>query len=842
MRFVQRLVFVATFCALVCALGCREEQPTTNNTKPPGMQTPTSSACSKVKLAATAGKPLDSIDMGLDAVGPDEYLLVEVQYDEQWRLGVLANNDGRPTLVMPIHPDGVDGGVLNVRFIDDVEASTCMGESPQVVALTIEALDRAPGATTQYVDTFVTNLSKQAQLYGWTLDELSTTPMEDIPIPLWAVAHQADMMQGENITNNVRRMLMGQAPAIDEPADEQTLALIDALVAKLGINGQMALANKALDELKSLNITPKFERVQVTPSDRFEPTKLTVAELFQVDITTPDDLSFYMRMADIAERTHSHPAFKTAQDMSALLSNVPRIGKIAKSVGAALGVVSELTKRAKYFLPSRLQAAGFSVTKQVFKEDDDREGTVEFFRVKARSERWKISQDIAEQLAGLIVSSRGKFANKGGKPDPNFGKFRTPAEEWLGSEASSRVNGEFDGRVKSALSKLFDKAAEIYIGPFTWGPYDLSEFSAQSYAELDVFSGDILEVPNKRASTYRVIKVGAGELAMWADPVFFPPLINERLSRQEVSVKVDAIQINLTPRTKTTAPGEEIEITANVTYANDKTLEWETTGGTLTVAGDTLSATLKIPDPKPEEPIRVTVKSLSTTGLRAPQFSPPERSAFGVYGAKETISISPSLTCLPQAEPVQFKLETTGIDEADVVWEATQGTVTQAGVYTPPSADGFYEVVAYAKNNRDVRSSAAVKVGKCRCYFYGFVEGQGALFGPRVNFTTIPGAVSYILGEVPSQAEKNSFNFTLSDASNGTIIITDAMGQIYISAEGTTASTTYTNQGDKTVIGKIEGAVIKLPPDGENAPQFSFQIDFKGERSDGTNPNPVCDD
>ena len=88
MRATQRFVLVALFGVFICGLGCREDQPTANNTKPPVIPTPVASACSKVKLARTTGQPLDSVDMGVEAVGPDEYLLVQVQYDDQWALGV----------------------------------------------------------------------------------------------------------------------------------------------------------------------------------------------------------------------------------------------------------------------------------------------------------------------------------------------------------------------------------------------------------------------------------------------------------------------------------------------------------------------------------------------------------------------------------------------------------------------------------------------------------------------------------------------------------------------------------------------------------------------------------
>ena len=79
-------------------------------------------------------------------------------------------------------------------------------------------------------------------------------------------------------------------------------------------------------------------------------------------------------------------------------------------------------------------------------------------------------------------------------------------------------------------------------------------------------------------------------------------------------------------------------------------------------------------------------------------------------GFGRVVSISPTKAIVNAGGTIQFTAVITGVSAESIIWSATAGTITSAGLYTAPNAAGIYTVTAASASNPSVKASAAVTV------------------------------------------------------------------------------------------------------------------------------------
>lgn len=143
------------------------------------------------------------------------------------------------------------------------------------------------------------------------------------------------------------------------------------------------------------------------------------------------------------------------------------------------------------------------------------------------------------------------------------------------------------------------------------------------------------------------------------------------------------------------------------------------------------------PDSEDELPDTLTVTSLSEGGMFANPGRPKARAVALIRGKKGEVVISPGSACLKPGEAETFGAEVFGLDDQRVRWDATAGTITQAGVFTAPSAPGSVTITATSVEDENASASISITVGSCTCSWSAEISG-----GPEASFS----GENFILG------------------------------------------------------------------------------------------------
>ena len=163
--------------------------------------------------------------------------------------------------------------------------------------------------------------------------------------------------------------------------------------------------------------------------------------------------------------------------------------------------------------------------------------------------------------------------------------------------------------------------------------------------------------------------------------------------------------LSVTPTAATIPVGGTLTIQASVANTNDQTVTYSVQGGdangTVTTAGVYTAPTT------PGTYTVITTSNADTTKTATTVITVQAASTTGVVlnPAAATVSVGDSLTFTATVSGSASQAITYSVQGGDA-----NGTITQAGVYTAPSAPGTYTVVATSTADASVTGTAAITV------------------------------------------------------------------------------------------------------------------------------------
>ncbi len=152
--------------------------------------------------------------------------------------------------------------------------------------------------------------------------------------------------------------------------------------------------------------------------------------------------------------------------------------------------------------------------------------------------------------------------------------------------------------------------------------------------------------------------------------------------------------VSVTPSSAQPFPGGVVPFQALVENASSSAVNWQvsgTIGGNSTVGTIDSNGRYTAPSAVPT-PATVTVTAALQSDPTKTGSASVTVLSFSAYTGP--LVVSPALSSVTPSQTLQFNILTTGIGNTDVGWDATGGTITSNGLYTPPSVPGAYTVIA----------------------------------------------------------------------------------------------------------------------------------------------------
>lgn len=205
-------------------------------------------ACENMEIDHTSASPGDVLTFSpWPPELSSEQAQLTMQVGQHDPIGLpLAPVEGGLAFIAPIHPNGMDGGSMELTLT--AEATPCLIEE-----LAIEPMSPAPGAFDEYVNTVAEYLEITRSIYGVTREDLLADDLSPLPLHLLPVAFGQYVLDGPDFENNLRAVTEGSAPILE--TEDLDLELLDAFVAQVGLEQQMREAIEAdreiLDELST---------------------------------------------------------------------------------------------------------------------------------------------------------------------------------------------------------------------------------------------------------------------------------------------------------------------------------------------------------------------------------------------------------------------------------------------------------------------------------------------------------------------------------------------------------------------------------------------------------------
>ncbi len=161
------------------------------------------------------------------------------------------------------------------------------------------------------------------------------------------------------------------------------------------------------------------------------------------------------------------------------------------------------------------------------------------------------------------------------------------------------------------------------------------------------------------------------------------------------------VSITISPTTASLIPAALQPFTATVTPAGTTAVTWSVqegaTGGAVTGAG-----------------VYTAPATAGTYHVVATSQADPTKTAVATVTVHIAVAVSPTTATITFGQNQPFTVTVTGTVNSAVTWSvqegAAGGSITSAGVYTPPSAAGTYHVVATSQADPIQQSVATVVV------------------------------------------------------------------------------------------------------------------------------------
>ena len=156
------------------------------------------------------------------------------------------------------------------------------------------------------------------------------------------------------------------------------------------------------------------------------------------------------------------------------------------------------------------------------------------------------------------------------------------------------------------------------------------------------------------------------------------------------------VAVSISPTSASLLTGGTQQFTPTVTGTTNTSVNWSTTGGTVSSLGFYTA-------PSTAGTYTVTATSVADSTKSA--------SARVTVSAPVAVSISPASVSLQTGGTQQFTAIVTGSTNTSVAWSATGGSISSSGLYTAPSTTATYTVTATSVADTSKSASAVVTMG-----------------------------------------------------------------------------------------------------------------------------------
>lgn len=159
---------------------------------------------------------------------------------------------------------------------------------------------------------------------------------------------------------------------------------------------------------------------------------------------------------------------------------------------------------------------------------------------------------------------------------------------------------------------------------------------------------------------------------------------------------INNVNISISPGQATVSAGAQVQFSASVGNAGNKTVLWSATGGTVTATG-----------------LFTAPLTTGTCYVVATSQADPEKTATAVVTVVAPVVITPSPTTIFPLATQAFTATVPGFTDNSVTWsvvEASGGAIDAAGLYTAPYDEGTYHVQAVSVADPTRTATAAVTV------------------------------------------------------------------------------------------------------------------------------------
>lgn len=721
--------------------------------------------CTRVDSYFQEAPPFARVEVVVQVFDPErgesaiyrEGLGVEVAYpgvEETLFLPVYVDDElEQHYFIAPHHPDGLGGGEAVLTFSDGGNFAC-----PDRYAWQVLPLEPDPSAIEEMIQASTELTRALVQSYGYDPEELVRTDPEELPVMMVPLAYHIWMMDHPDNPNSLLRGLQDGSLPFEFTQDD--LALVGAYFRAAGtIEGlQRGLEELVAIEEEYEDIELRF-RVQ-SPleyggdvGERRQALCSGFSKLVEVEITSAQELSYYMRKANAAAETAKH--MESVATIVGLVGTIPGPVAVAAAVTNLILTIDQLLRSAhSHLLPNYLYDPKVREWKDLFLEDTDEAGVWRRYSVSAGAPGWDATGEIFDALLDLVLS----VVDVPGIPSTVLDRVMRSVK------IPTSFMEEFAGNVMdfAAGSPILDRVLPSFDGAglcvFEAGPWENIPIHNPNQLEVNYIhsvanragpGGTLGCYPRspigENQQYYEARNVGAGAVRVSASTSYFPPTFNRVLSRWEGPVEVKPIIVEMTPSRRAAMPGDIVEVEREVYNAHWTKGEWTilTEGAFFveTPGEKTEKVKVQLPDDGSKFPVFVRFESKSDTGLRHENCEPPPRFAYAIFTNDEALHISPKFRCLGEDEELHLEAHATSRDEvAQVRWSASSGSISgdEKGAVFRPSERGEVAITAELVGS-DKKDTARVRVGPCECFYD--VKMKGAFGGSYGNFGKMRAAI-----------------------------------------------------------------------------------------------------
>lgn len=643
-------------------------------------------ACSALAPAANSGIPLDRISIGSLPTNLDLPAIVQARSisDTLTSYGVVdVDAEGNAEIVVPIHPSGMpEGGDVVLNVTDGTSA--CAG-----IPFTIEALPPAPGELGAIADALQAVLARQAEVFETTIDNLVSTPPDQLPTTLFPIALVQSIIDHPDNPRSLRALANGTSPDVGDAR----LDLLEPLLARTGLRDALTPVPASAPAAASQAGPARVGAAQCVPS------QITSAGILDACMSAASSSAFELEgasgkvLGDISRAT----------GYLGLVPGVPALGAASSIGGAVTWAALNSKQRTAALYPSTFTAMTVSPSPSTFLEDQDGPGTWTA-TVQATNQPWDLGKELLEgslQAAGVASA---------------FDKAQV-----AGPEVNGLLSWFMTGPVAAeALSQGTDLVIAAQVTPEI-------PVTDDAYSESSILGNAFARTSH---TEYEPRQAGSATLSIRTEDGAFG---GAQISDQQ-ALSVEAIEIVLTPAEALLAGGEGQTFTVSVRNSEhpemvevDPTVPLQGTIESLTIgAGGSHTLEYTAPgEPNPTSPDFVTVRHTAATGALA--FSESKPSGFAVVRFPD-ITIIPPTDCIEPGQTAQFTAEIVGADDMTLEWSADVGTIdSSTGAYTAPAGATSGQtatITATSTTNANVTDNVIIELGGCSCSWTALVDAS----------------------------------------------------------------------------------------------------------------------